>query len=75
MDIFDRAQEAEERDRQLALSMHRQRHPVGAKYFSPLQTHCDDCGEEIPASRRATIPDCIRCITCQTELEEKLNNA
>jgi phage/conjugal plasmid C-4 type zinc finger TraR family protein len=27
---------------------------------------CLDCGEEIPEARRAAVPGCLRCITCQT---------
>ena len=37
----------------------------GQSYFE-----CDDCGEEIPAQRRA-IGGVTRCIQCQTKLETK----
>ena len=30
---------------------------------------CEDCGREIPANRRAALPGCTRCITCQAEFE------
>lgn len=32
--------------------------------------YCEDCGEEIPAARRAAVPGCTRCIGCQTCFEE-----
>ncbi|HEX7060748.1 MAG TPA: DksA/TraR family C4-type zinc finger protein [Woeseiaceae bacterium] len=28
-------------------------------------THCEDCGAEIPAARRAAIPGVRRCVACQ----------
>lgn len=30
---------------------------------------CQDCGEEIPAARRAALPSATRCTPCQTKLE------
>jgi phage/conjugal plasmid C-4 type zinc finger TraR family protein len=33
-------------------------------------THCEDCGEEIPAARRQAVPGARRCIQCQTEADQ-----
>ncbi|MCC6902373.1 MAG: DksA/TraR family C4-type zinc finger protein [Polyangiaceae bacterium] len=30
-------------------------------------THCEDCGDEIPAARRQAVPGVRRCIPCQAE--------
>lgn len=32
-------------------------------------THCEDCGDEIPAARRKAVPGVRRCIVCQTEAD------
>lgn len=32
---------------------------------------CQDCGEEIPAARRAALPSATRCIDCQAKLERR----
>ena len=29
-------------------------------------THCDECGEEIPARRRAALPSARTCVPCQS---------
>ncbi|WP_031207164.1 TraR/DksA C4-type zinc finger protein [Halomonas huangheensis] len=33
-------------------------------------THCEDCGDEIPAARRKAAPWATLCLTCQ-ETQEK----
>lgn len=30
-------------------------------------SHCEECGEEIPAARRQAVPGVRRCIQCQAE--------
>ena len=32
-------------------------------------TECEDCGDEIPESRRQAAPGCTRCISCQQRFE------
>ncbi len=32
-------------------------------------THCEDCGEEIPAGRRKALPGVRRCVACQAEAD------
>lgn len=31
--------------------------------------HCEDCGMDIPMSRRKAIPTTIRCVGCQEDYE------
>jgi phage/conjugal plasmid C-4 type zinc finger TraR family protein len=30
------------------------------------ETHCDECGEEIPEARRAVLPGVRTCVACQS---------
>lgn len=63
MDIIDTAAEIEELQRNAALSAHRvNRNAVSAE-------HCAECGEDIPAPRRASVPGCQTCASCQSDLE------
>ena len=63
MDIIDTAAEIEELQRNAALSAHRlKRNAVSAE-------HCAECGEDIPEPRRAAVPRCQTCASCQADLE------
>ncbi|MGG8032489.1 TraR/DksA family transcriptional regulator [Klebsiella aerogenes] len=63
MDIIDTAAEIEELQRNAALSARRINHnAVSAEY-------CSECGEKIPAPRRAAVPGCQTCAECQADLE------
>ncbi|MDF7702274.1 MULTISPECIES: TraR/DksA family transcriptional regulator [Enterobacter cloacae complex] len=63
MDIIDTAAEIEELQRNAALSAHRiNRNAVSAEY-------CAECGEDIPALRRAAVPGCQTCAECQGVIE------
>ncbi|MBK4420197.1 TraR/DksA family transcriptional regulator [Enterobacter hormaechei] len=63
MDIIDTAAEIEELQRNAALSAHRvNRNAVSAEY-------CVECGEDIPALRRAAVPGCQTCAECQGVIE------
>ncbi|AEG99398.1 TPA: TraR/DksA family transcriptional regulator [Klebsiella aerogenes] len=63
MDIIDTAAEIEELQRNAALSARRINHnAVSAE-------HCSECGENIPAPRRAAVPGCQTCAECQADLE------
>ncbi|MEE7522394.1 TraR/DksA family transcriptional regulator [Enterobacter roggenkampii] len=65
MDIIDTAAEIEELQRNAALSAHRiDPNAVSAE-------HCADCGEDIPEPRRAVVPGCQTCASCQEEIELK----
>ena len=62
-DIIDTAAEIEELQRNAALSAHRIDHSaVSAE-------HCEECGEDIPEPRRAAVPGCQACDSCQEEIE------
>lgn len=66
-DIFDRAQELEQRQRAEAI----------AKFSEKIETgdglsHCEDCGEPIPEARRNAVRGCTRCVQCQTDAEKAL---
>nr|DAI54635.1 MAG TPA: DksA-like zinc finger domain containing protein [Caudoviricetes sp.] len=62
-DQFDRAQQLEEMQREIALKKHRTFKAVSRLY-------CEDCDAPIPEKRRQMILGVTRCVTCQ-ELEEK----
>ena len=62
-DIIDSASEPEDLQRDAALSMRRiNRNAVSAE-------HCSECGEDIPELRRAAVPGCQTCSSCQEEIE------
>lgn len=64
-DIFDRAQELEQRQREASLA----RQAAASRALGASLTHCDDCGDEIPPLRREKMPGCTRCVPCQTLAE------
>ena len=37
-------------------------------------SHCEDCGVEIPAARRAATHGCSRCVLCQRAYEDFLKS-
>lgn len=64
-DIIDTAAEIEELQRNAALSAHRvNRNDVSAE-------RCEECDEPIPEPRRAAVPGCKTCSSCQEEIELK----
>ena len=65
-DIFDRAQELEQRQREAALAAFAQR-TKQTGYAS--ETHCIDCDEPIPEGRRQAQSGCVRCRECQDAYE------
>ncbi len=34
-------------------------------------SHCEECGEEIPAARREAIPGVRRCVACQETMDQR----
>lgn len=83
MDIFDRAQEADELFRQVALKEHfsRQGKPeespedAASAYrgdgLSSGPRLCIECGKKIGAARLEANPKAVRCIGCQTIKEQE----
>ncbi|MBA7791345.1 TraR/DksA family transcriptional regulator [Citrobacter freundii] len=62
-EIIDQASALEEMMRDHAIQAHRlNRNAVSAE-------HCAECGEDIPAPRRAAVPGCQTCASCQEEIE------
>lgn len=66
-DIFDRATELEERQREAALDEARYRR--GVERARPSAEECRVCGARIPKARRLAVPGVQTCIHCQEELE------
>lgn len=62
-DIVDLTEARMDRERALLPALLR------ARVAPSLATHCDDCGEEIPADRREAAPFATRCIDCQIKFE------
>ncbi|CAI0791097.1 TraR/DksA family transcriptional regulator [Serratia ficaria] len=67
-DAFDRASELEMKHRERALNAHVNR----VKEVPVEYGYCNDCGDDIPAGRLASLPDAVCCVTCQQirELQE-----
>lgn len=62
-EIIDQASALEEMMRDHAIQAHRlNRNAVSAE-------HCAECGEDIPEPRRAAVPGCQTCASCQEEIE------
>lgn len=73
-DVYDRAQA---RDAQMladALAAQQRRAGLAGKSAADSAEICQaaDCGEPIPATRRAAVPGCRYCVACQAR-NEKLN--
>jgi phage/conjugal plasmid C-4 type zinc finger TraR family protein len=41
----------------------------------PSLTHCEECGEEIPAARREAVPGVRLCVPCQSEHDRDQSSA
>lgn len=59
MDIIDNASELEELHRNAALSRPRM------QINSASTTHCRECEEALPETRRIAIPGCQLCTSCK----------
>lgn len=64
MDQFDRASDVEQRFIKSAIAK-----AQSARSSGDSCTHCEECGEPIPETRRKAIAGCKMCIVCQTEQE------
>ena len=67
-DVFDRAQELEQRQREAALANFAACHPDSQRASI---SHCKDCGEPIPDARQRAVKGCTRCIDCQEDHERE----
>lgn len=68
-DIYDRAAEQEQQDRDRALQAHARQAQSTATVIESAE-FCKDCGDDIPLKRRKAVPGCQRCTTCQARLEK-----
>ena len=66
MDVFDRAQDLETRERTAAIKSARASLGNGKG-----RETCQACGEDIPQARRDAMPACRLCIACQREWETR----
>lgn len=64
-EIIDQANELAQQRIDMTIAAHRINHnAVSAE-------HCSECGEDIPAPRRAAVPGCQTCAECQSVIELK----
>ena len=62
-EIIDQANELTQQRIDMAIAAHRlNRNAVSAE-------HCAECGEDIPAQRRAAVRGCQTCADCQSVIE------
>jgi phage/conjugal plasmid C-4 type zinc finger TraR family protein len=76
-DIYDRATETEEQQRQQAIMRQAQRAGLAGKSLSDSASECAICDDTIPLLRRQAVPGVQTCVACQCELERatERNNA
>ena len=68
-DVFDRATECEERNREDALNAQSRRAGLTGKTWRDSADECKVCGERVPMARRRALPGVQTCVDCQIELE------
>ncbi len=68
-DVFDRATEIEEQQRQDALQAQARRAGLDGKTVEDSAKHCHVCGGLIPVARRRAVPGVQTCVVCQAGLE------
>lgn len=69
-DIGDRANDRAEELLHDALAARQRQRERLASTNPGSSPDCADCGATIPAVRRQALPDCTRCIACQTTFEK-----
>jgi len=70
VDDADIAQRIEERQREQALTLHRERAQRQSEEESDVKTrNCIDCGDPISKARLAALPYAKRCVECQEYME------
>ncbi len=68
-DVFDRATELEEQQRQDALQAQARRAGLDGKTVQDSASHCRVCDHLIPVARRRAVPGVQTCVSCQEDLE------
>ena len=69
-DVFDRATEIEEAQREDALAAQARRAGLAGKTIADSAVDCDLCDEPLPELRRQTIPGVRLCVDCQAGIEK-----
>lgn len=74
-DVFDRATEVEQLQRDLAIRSQRreanERERARKAAAILPASECTDCGERIPQARREAESACTRCIKCERDTEAR----
>ena len=70
MDVFDRATEIEEAQREDALQAQRRRAGLAGKTADDSAHECGMCGDSIPELRRQAVPGVQMCVECQGAIEK-----
>lgn len=73
-DLFDRAAEREQQQRDEALARQSRRAGFNGKTVADSAQSCAVCDEPIPPARRAALPGVQTCVECQTDLERALRH-
>lgn len=68
-DMFDRAAEREEQQREDALQAQARRAGLAGKTVADSATHCRVCESLIPVARRRAVPGVQTCVVCQADIE------
>lgn len=69
-DIYDRATEIEEAQREDALQEQTRRAGLAGKTVADSALECEMCGDPIPELRRQAVPGVQCCVDCQNEIEK-----
>lgn len=69
-DIYDRATEIEEAQREDALQAQARRAGLAGKTVADSALACEMCGDLIPELRRQAVPGVQLCWECQNEIEK-----
>lgn len=72
-DVFDRASDLEEQQRQDALQKQARRAGLDGKTVQDSASHCHVCDSLIPVARRRAVPGVQTCVSCQEDLERATN--
>ena len=71
MDDIDRAQQREEKERELAISAIQHRAVELPAYDETGARICVDCADRIPHARLIAYPRSVRCVCCQECVEQR----
>lgn len=72
-DEIDRANDSAQFTNDLAIRQHLIDHALPPQLVVDGVVECIDCGDDISKERLGALPNCVRCIDCQTifEIREK----